>query len=359
MGRLALACALFVTFPDAHPDAAPAPDARAPLLIGFYDGWDPGARRGLGRRLGSMDVFAPKWITVRGASAQVVVEPDQDVPALIRSLPRPPRVFPLISNAHDAIWDQPAAQALIFGHAAAQSAFAARLVELARANGYGGYVFDLEGLSPQALAGYPALLAALKAALAPAGREVWVTASVGAEQPSPALSAAADAVVLMAYDECWAGATPGPIAGEDWVAAVLASRMLQLDPRRVILGLGSYGYDWPEGGRASPLGVGQAVALAARVGATIRRDPSSGNETFAYASGDGARHQVWFADARAFAAGARIAAGYGVRGLAVWRIGLEDPAIWRTPRASFRGSAKPRARPDAPLPHPCGPLPAR
>ena len=350
---LAIACALLGIFPGARLQAAPG--AHAPLLVGFYDGWDPVDSRVLRRRLMVLDVFAPKWITVRGASADIVVEPDQGIPAMIAAVGGRPRVFPLVSNAHDGIWDQAAAEALIFDRAT-RKAFVARLAELAGANGYAGYVLDLEGLSPPALAGYPALLAALKAALAPAGREVWVAASVGAGQPLPALAAASDALLLMAYDECWANATPGPIAGEDWVAAVLGARVQGLDPRRVILGLASYGYDWPERAPARPLGIEQARALAARVGASIARDPASGNETFAYVSGDGIRHQVWFVDARAFAAEARLGAGYGVRGVALWRLGLEDPAIW-TARRPTGADAEPGA-PSA-LPHPCGPLPAR
>jgi spore germination protein YaaH len=357
LARLAVAGLLLAGSLAARPDAAPAPEPRAPLLVGFYDGWDPAARRELKAHLEAMDVFAPRWITIRGRSATVVVEPDEGAPAAIAALPRKPKLFPIVSNAHDDVWDQPAADAVILDRAA-QSAFAARLDTLARTNGYAGYVIDFENLSPKAAAAFPGLLAALKARLSAAGKEVWVTAPIGEEQQLVSLSSAADALVLMVYDECWANSTPGPVAGQDWVAAVLARRLKGLDPRRVVAALASYGYDWPLRAPGRAIAVEDARALAGRTGARIVRDPLSGDAHFAYASAGGSKHEVWFVDAPPFEAQVRAAAALGVRGVALWRIGLEDPAIWSLPRPFVRGAV--RAYPaDAPLPHPCDPLPPR
>jgi spore germination protein YaaH len=351
--RLIGALGLLSLAAPAAPGAAPRP----PLFVAFHDGWDPAGRRELAARLGSMDVFAPRWITVRGPSAEVVVEPDPGAPAQIAGLRRPPRLFPIVSNAHDDVWDGPAVQRLV-QDPAARAAFAARLAGLAAANGYGGYVLDFENLPPQAAQGYPALIAELKAAMAPYGREVWVTAGVGPDQPLASYAAAADAVVLMAYDECWANSTPGPIAGQDWLGPLLAQRLAGLDPQRVIVALASYGYDWPKGGGARAVGVEEARALAARSGAAVRRDPASGNARFDYMAGGRAR-QVWFVDAPAFAAQERIGAAFRVRGVALWRLGLEDPAIWRLPRPGAANRTLPAVKPGAALPHPCDPLPAR
>jgi spore germination protein YaaH len=338
----------------AGPGAA-APPAR-PALVGFYDGWDPAARPGLERKLEALDIFAPRWITVRGASAQVVSEPDEGLPAAIARLKRRPLVMPMVSNAHDDIWDQASAGAVILDPAA-RAAFARRLADLARTGGYAGYVLDFENMTPQAQAAYPALIAALHKALAPSGIKVWATSLVGSDQLA-ALAASADAVVLMAYDECWASSTPGPIAGRDWLAGVLSSRMAGpsgLDPRRTAVALASYGYDWPRGGRAEPVSVPAARALAARSGARIRRDTASGNLWFSYSPASGPPHQVWFVDAEAFAAQTHVAAAFGVRAVALWRIGLEDPGIWTAPP---QGPAGPLPKPSvgAPLPHPCDPL---
>jgi spore germination protein YaaH len=43
---------------------------------------------------------------------------------------------------------------------------------------------------------------------------------------------------------------------------------------------------------------------------------------------DGRQHQVWWLDAANFRAQRAAAETRHVRGVALWRLGLEDPAIW-------------------------------
>lgn len=333
----------------------PAKPAPRPLFVGFYDGWDQSARSGLSERLPKLDVFAPLWLTVRGPKAEVVVEPDDGVDDLIaKSRPRP-MVFPLVSNAHDNEWDKEAAQAVILDPDL-QRAFAARLLDLARTRGFSGYILDFENLPPQAAAAYPAMLAALRKALSGAHVEVWVTVSLGGDQPLAPFADSADALVVMAYDECWASSTPGPIAGRDWLVQSLAQRLQGVDGRRVVVALASYGYDWPAGAVGKPIGVADAKALAAGHGAAIVREPPADNPSFTYTAAGGVRHAVWFLDARAFEGQRQAAAVFRPRGYALWRLGLEDPAIWSLPRGPAPAHAARPAPSAAPLPHPCDPL---
>jgi spore germination protein YaaH len=333
----------------------PAKSGPRPLVVGFFDAWDQSSRAALPDRLPKMDVFAPLWLTVRGPKAEVVVEPDDGVDGQIaKSRPRP-KVFPLVSNAHDNEWDLEAAEAVILDPAA-RAAFAARLADIAKTRGFSGYILDFENLSPAAAAGYPAALAALRKVLSPAHVEVWVTASLGGDQPLGPFADSADALVVMAYDACWASSTPGPVAGQDWLEQSLAHRLQGVDGRRVIIALANYGYDWPSGAVGKPISVTDAVALAAQKGATIRRGPPDQNPNFTYQAADGVRHEVWFLDARSFAEQRKLASAFRPRGYALWRLGLEDAAIWKLPPAPAPARATPPAPSGAPLPHPCDPL---
>jgi peptidoglycan-N-acetylglucosamine deacetylase len=353
LGALLAALAACGIAPDAR--TQPAKPAPRPLFVGFFDAWDQSSRAALPERLPKMDVFAPLWITVRGPQAEVVVEPDDGVDdQLAKSRPRP-KVFPLVSNAHDNEWDLKAAEAVILDPAA-QAAFAARLADIARTRGFSGYILDFENLSPAAAAAYPAALAALRKSLAPGHVEVWVTASLGGDQPLAPFADAADALVVMAYDACWASSTPGPIAGRDWLEQALAHRLQGVEGRRVIIALASYGYDWPAGAVGKPISVADAVALAASKGATIRREPPPDNPNFSYLAADGVRHEVWFLDAGTFAEQRQLASAFRPRGYALWRLGLEDAAIWSLPTAPAPARATPPAPSAAPLPHPCDPL---
>ena len=329
-------------------------DARRPLFVGFYDAWDQSDLPALPGQLARLDVFAPRWLTIRGAQGQVVVEPDQGAAAIAaRAQPRL-KLAPLVSNAHDDIWDEPAAEAVIL-NPQAQKAFIERLRQLAGARGFSGYIFDFENLSPRASAAYPALLSAARGALSGSGLEVWATATPGPDEPLAALARSADAVVLMAYDECWATSNAGPIAGSDWLARLLADRLAGVDPERVIVALAAYGYDWPRGAPGQPIGAAAAMKLAARLKAKVVRDPASQSAHFAYVAADGRPHQVWFIDAAAFAADRAAAAGSHPRGYAIWRLGLEDPAIWSLPHAPAAATGRPRPT-VGPAPHPCDPL---
>jgi spore germination protein YaaH len=327
-------------------------DVPSPLLAGFYDAWDQSDLPALPRQLKGIDVFSPRWLTIRGPRGQVVVEPDGgDQGLAARAAPRL-KLVPLVSNAHDDIWDQAAADAVILDPAA-RKAFLDQLVRIAAAKGYAGYVLDFENLSPRAAAGYPALLAAARSALGPSGRQAWATVAPGPDAPLKALAAAGDAAVLMAYDECWATSNAGPVAGTDWLKRLLADRLSGVDPKKVVVALAAYGYDWPDGAPGKPIGALQALDLAGRMKARVQRDPASGNAHFSYSAADGHPHQVWFVDAPAFAADRAAAAAFGPRGYAIWRLGLEDPAIWSLPPARAAARPGPSA---GPAPHPCNPL---
>jgi spore germination protein YaaH len=134
--------------------------------------------------------------------------------------------------------------------------------------------------------------------------------------------------VLMAYDECWAASTPGPVAGQDWFELMLQDRLPAAGGRRAIVALGAYAYDWPAGGAASVLSVTDARALAKVHGSEIRRDLATANLTFTYVDEQARSHEVWMTDLVTLNYEREAVTAAGARGWALWRLGLEDPAIW-------------------------------
>ena len=341
--------------------AAPAAGASAgrldhrPLFVAFYVPWDVNARRSLAAHVGKIDAFAPLWVSLTSPTGAIALADDPQALATLARARRAPAVLPLVSNAHDGVWDAAAAEGVILDGAARQR-FLDRLADLARQHDYGGYVFDFEDLSPVAVAAYPAFLAQARQALAAGGGETWVAVPIGAAAwPLAALSGAADTVVLMAYDECWANSTPGPIAGDDWLADLLAQRLPPLDPRRTVIALGAYGYDWPSGAPASVVSVANAGELARTAGAEPTRAPVSNAEHFAYLDTSQRPHNVWYADAANFAVQRGRALAQHPRGVALWRLGLEDPALWESlDQPPF---APPMSQPGQVAPIPCSRLP--
>ena len=306
--------------------------APRPLNVGFYVSWDAQSRQSLRDHVGQLDVVSPQWIALKDARGVLEVTTDPQADALIRRATNKPSVMPLIHNAQAEAWDGPKADAMLTDPKA-RARVIASLVDLAGKRGFSGYVFDFENLSAKGLAAYPGFIAAANAALNPTGREVWVTAPWDdAEWPLKRLQTAADTLVLMAYDEHWSTGAPGPTAGQGWFGQHLAESFAALDPNKVIVALGSYGYDWTgkdgrDGGDAVTF---HEATLAARdSGVKIDFDPVSLNPTFNYADETGTAHEVWFLDAVTLFNQVKVADPFRPRGYALWRMGAEDPGVWK------------------------------
>ena len=319
--------------------------AAAQALTAFYVPWEKPALASLKAHVGEIDVFSPMWGSLVSTAGKIVWEDDPEAHAVLAAAARRPKVLPLISNAHDDIWDKAAAEAVILNPAAGE-AFASALIRQAKVDRLAGVVMDFENLTPRATAGYPAFLKRLRTRLNTAGLEVWVTTTLTGEDGLPSdLSHDVDAVVLMAYDQCWSTSTPGPIAADAWLAANLKAKLAGQDPRRFVVALASYGYDWPAGRKAEVAAIGRLPAHGA-----VQHEPGS-NAHFGYTARDGSRHQVWYVSGADFARQRALVAPFGVRGAALWRMGLEDPALWTAKAAA-------PAIPQGPA-ESCEPLPGR
>jgi spore germination protein YaaH/peptidoglycan/xylan/chitin deacetylase (PgdA/CDA1 family) len=326
-----------------RPHHAPHGIAAGPLSIGFYVSWDELSRHSLRDHVQQLDVVAPQWIDLEDANGAITVTDDPQATAIITAAPRPPSILPVIYNAKNMTFDGAMADAFL-QNPAARKAMIDRLVALARAKGYGGYVFDLEDMSPAGLKAYPSFIAQANAALNPLGREVWVTAPMDDEAwPLVALQKASDTLMLMAYDEHWLTGDPGPAAGQDWYQSHLSEAFKVLDPKKVIMVLGAYGYDWTlhsktGKARADVLTFHEATVLAKDSGAAVRMDRASLNPGFGYADEDGETHSVWFLDASTFYNQMKVADPWRPRGYGVWRLGSEDPGIWSLLGKTYGGA---------------------
>jgi spore germination protein YaaH len=325
-----------------------APAAGKPLRIGFYLPWDAASRAAIVQQAAGLDVIAPMSGALDSAAGTVRW---QDDPARGPALSKgKPKVFPIVSNAHDEVWDTVAADGVLTDDRAAQ-AFIAALSSQAKAQDYAGYILDFENLSPTGATAYAPFLAKLRQALKPQGRALWVTATLAADPALVhALESATDGVVLMAYDQCWANSTPGPIAGQDWLERTLDAKLAGVDPSHYLVALGAYGYDWPQGRPAAVISAPEALRRAKAAGQAVTREAPAANPHFSYPGPDGRPHAVWYLDAAAFQAQRAAVEARHVRGVAVWRLGLEDPAIWARP-------GKAPAMTVAPPPPPCVTLP--
>ena len=100
------------------------------------------------------------------------------------------------------------------------------------------------------------------------------------------------------------------------------------------MGIANYGYDWPAKSKAVPHPVAQALTFqqgiitAVESESDVTFDPDSLNPHYSYEDEQNQVHNVWMLDGVTAYNELRAAERAGVRGTALWRLGMEDPSIW-------------------------------
>jgi cellulose synthase/poly-beta-1,6-N-acetylglucosamine synthase-like glycosyltransferase/peptidoglycan/xylan/chitin deacetylase (PgdA/CDA1 family)/spore germination protein YaaH len=295
------------------------------LAIAFHAPWDPDSASSLRRHVEQLDWVIPGWISVTGRNHQLTPIRDPAGRAAINHAVHRPAILPMVQNALGGKWDGPGAAAL-FADAKARASLLDRLaVELATDKASGVF-FDFEELTPAALVNYRRFLAEAQARFRPRGWIVAIAAPVTGDWNLRALAPVTDKIFLMAYDEHENSGAPGPIASQRWFARSVAEAARGIPPAKLVVAVGSYGYDWHDGG-GDPLNVGEAWQEARDSGTLPMWDPASGNTSFAYSNGDD-RHQVWLLDAASVYNQLAFLQRAGVGSVALWRLGSEDPGVW-------------------------------
>ncbi|MEW5898563.1 MAG: glycosyl hydrolase family 18 protein [Bacillota bacterium] len=222
------------------------------------------------------------------------------------------------------------------------------LLAVIQENGFAGIEIDLENIYPRDRQLFNQFIKELADALAP--RQYYLSVALPArldEQTGLSWSDSFDygtvgryahQVVIMAYDEHGVFSGAGPVASLPWVEKVICSVLREIPPDKIILGIPAYGFDWNED-REEPRYISYAIAMA-----TARRyqQPISWDERaqvpyFTYVDENGSRHEVYFENASSWAGKLDLAVKYNLGGVAVWRLGLEDPKGWEVLKSKFPG----------------------
>ena len=307
--------------------SAGAGRAATTRMIGFYAPWDAASLASLKQHGQDLEAVVPAWISVTGPEHKVTVASDPAGHAAVMALKGRTRLWLMVQNALNGMWDGAGAAALMHDKAATSG-----LLDKLEAQGVreqaSGLVVDFEDLPSGAQGDLQAFLAAARercrrhgwtlAVTAPPANPDWNLASVGR---------AADRVILMAYDEHWQTGQPGPIASDAWFATVVRRAIAQIPAGGTIVAVAAYAYDWPAKGPATVLSIPQAEALAAQHGVRPERDQASGAERFTYTL-DGVAHVVWLSDAATVRGQVAVSRSGGAQAIALWRLGTEDPAVW-------------------------------
>lgn len=292
----------------------------------FSAPWDPRSAASVRAHGVALDGVVLDWIpldTVTGMP--FVLYPDSVSAVLPSSIRRMALVTTFVTDQfHPSIIRRLAADSFALRRSAAA------IAERIQRGGYRGVVLDFEGMT----GADTALTRAVVATIAEAARSrgvgpvvIAMPASDTVGFPARLFTSSADLLLIMLYDQHWATSPPGAIAEPLWVRRTLAMRVAESGASRVVAALPLYGYQWRANAPAATISYDDARRLAAEAGVALDRDPATHSLHALRAGADG--WELWVTDAVLLDALQREVAAFGVRRVAYWRLGLEDPAIWR------------------------------
>jgi cellulose synthase/poly-beta-1,6-N-acetylglucosamine synthase-like glycosyltransferase/peptidoglycan/xylan/chitin deacetylase (PgdA/CDA1 family)/spore germination protein YaaH len=306
-----------------------------PVTVGFYVPWDPDSGASLQRNVKQLDWVVPVLGSITQGGKRAVFTADTRFERIITAATSHPRVLPMVQNAANDQWDG-AGMAAILASPARRGAMLKVLTALVEREKGGGIAFDFEELPRAALPDYLRFLAETRAAFAKRGWLVTLAVPLGdTDWNLAAFARVADRLFLMDYDEHSPGYAPGPIASQRWFVQRLQEALRQVPRGKAIVAVGNYAYDW-HGDGSDNLSVEEAWLAASESDAVPGFDRTSGNSTFSYEEG-GVTHTVWILDAASAYNQLQAVRREGVAGVALWRLGSEDPGFWPALAASVSG----------------------
>lgn len=219
------------------------------------------------------------------------------------------------------------------------------LVTAVQTNRLSGINVDIENVPPDLRSQYTDFVRLLSQRLKPLG--LGLTLSIPAKTFDDTLSSwsgafdykalgqYADYIVPMAYDEHLPGFQAGPVASFGWVEKVAAFAASQIPPKKVLLGVAAYAYDWQKGSTsARGLSVPAAMNLALKNGALVEWNETAQVPFFSYVS-SGQERIVYFENAGSLKPKLELVRKYSLGGIGIWRLGLEEPSIWSAIQAEL------------------------
>lgn len=312
-------------------DDSKAPDTKpARMVIGYYENPWPGTPDQTGSfpsmkaYAKSMSHVAPFWYkvtkdgTLETKESQIVYDTAKQLGL---------KIFPLITyktGAIDSVLSDPALRTKTIDN----------IIKIVKERPYDGVNIDFELLKPAQQANltafmaelYPKMKALNKTVIISVFPRIDVSEDVSGAYNHADLAKNSDFIQVMLYDHHWATSEPGAIAPVEWYEKNLKYSIEQAGgPNKVIAGVSAYGYDWPaeKGKEAESIKYSDAIVRAQKSGAKIMYDDVSQAPHFKYPG-----HEVWFENDKSTAAKLDIVAKYNPAGIAIWRLGQEQPEIW-------------------------------
>lgn len=322
-------------------DSVIGPDKR--VVMGFYtdaEGPTPGSKESMTKNAKLLDEVAFFWYSF-DAGGKVVPTGKVDLSIKDAAQKNGAKAYALVHNMNltgKVGFDANLAHSVL-ADPAKRTNLVTNLVNLTTKDGWDGISVDIEKTPPADRNNFSAFVDELGKALK--AKDKVLNISIPAkfiDYPSDlwsgaydyaAIGKSADQIILMTYDEHGLGTTQGPIASAKWVDRVITYAVGKIDKSKIVMGLPVYSFDWGSDKPLIPdyLSYIQTMDRAKKNGVPVLTDPSAQVPQFIYTA-NGVRHEVFFENIPSLKIKLDYALQHKLHGVAIWRLGMEDPGIW-------------------------------
>lgn len=156
-----------------------------------------------------------------------------------------------------------------------------------------------------------------------------------------ALGKSSDFISIMSYDQHTSLTPPGPIAAIDWVEKIVQHLLKVVPAQKISLGIPDYSGYWSTGSSQSESTPKQTLFHSKEITLSYAKashklqqfnQPSvwqnQWKSSYVMHSNNNKLDYLFIEDAKSFRAKLALANRYKLRGISVWKFGLEDPVIW-------------------------------
>ncbi|MFM8363546.1 MAG: polysaccharide deacetylase family protein [Verrucomicrobiota bacterium] len=302
----------------------------AGIVAAFIPGSNPESLRALQANQHLLTHACPDWLSYTDIGGGIEEDPD----SAIGNLPeeRSWKLIPVLSNIRGEERVPEAVELLSLTDDGAKRQFVEELAEKLSGVGAAGVAIDWQEVDQGANHQLGALVAFIADGLRGKGFETWLCVAPDGgflQWDFESLAPRVDRFVALLHGEHGTTDTPGPVASLDWFSAWLDVLSKSGGAAKWIAGIGTYGHDYGENQpEAEEISFAEAVSRAGNAGCSgVSSGPPFFNAHFTYFF-TGESHEVWFPDAATFANQCRAVHSAGLAGIALDRLGFEDPGIW-------------------------------
>jgi cellulose synthase/poly-beta-1,6-N-acetylglucosamine synthase-like glycosyltransferase/peptidoglycan/xylan/chitin deacetylase (PgdA/CDA1 family)/spore germination protein YaaH len=340
-----------------------------PIRLGYASSFDSASDLSLKHHSDLLTHVATDWFNLVGVEQKLIEEPND--PLVSFCAHKGLALLPILRNIDGDQWQSEAVEGLLKASPQEQGSFFNHLLERLPPTAI-GLLLEWSEIDLTYHAELTSFLIALAKALHEHHRELWITIPTGKDRALydiDTLINVADHLVATLYDQNSQPDDAGPLAAIEWFQESIDSLITQAkNSDKWVIALGAYSSDWNITKETlEPISFGDAMARAHLAAVdSIDVEAPSFSPYFDYLSQEENRtllstdrapisvhpsprneHEVYFLDAITFYNQLHVLKPYRVGGVGIYRLGQEDPDLWKGLQVTLNMELEQREEPSA------------